>query len=62
MVEKLGFLICLLIIGNFGGWNVHATQIKLHNNGYEGLLIAINPSVSESPQVIRKIKVRTITV
>ena len=32
--------------------------IQLNNNGYEGIVIAINPSVPEDEKLIQNIKVR----
>ena len=45
----------------FGVVNNMATQIKLENNGYEGLVIAINPSIPENPLLIQKLKVRSLS-
>ncbi|KAM8789740.1 calcium-activated chloride channel regulator 1-like [Rhynchonycteris naso] len=35
---------------------VKSSMVKLNNNGYDGIVIAINPSVSEDEQLIQKIK------
>ncbi|XP_066124836.1 calcium-activated chloride channel regulator 1-like [Saccopteryx bilineata] len=35
---------------------VKSSMVKLNNNGYDGIVIAINPSVPEDEQLIQKIK------
>ena len=32
-------------------------NVRLVNNGYEGIVIAINPNVSEDPKIIKSLKV-----
>lgn len=55
MILEKYFYFWLILIGCSS--NVIATRVTLQDNGYEGLLLAINPSVPEDPQLINKLKV-----
>lgn len=35
-----------------------SSQVTLNNNGYDGIVIAINPSIPEDEKLIQNIKVR----
>ncbi|XP_021513700.1 calcium-activated chloride channel regulator 3A-1-like [Meriones unguiculatus] len=37
-------------------WDVKSSRVHLNNNGYEGVVIAINPSVPEDERLIQSIK------
>lgn len=37
---------------------VKSSMVKLNNNGYDGIVIAINPSLPEDEKLIQNIKVR----
>ena len=37
---------------------VKSSKVNLNNNGYDGIVIAINPSVPEDEKLIQNIKVR----
>ena len=37
-------------------------NVKLVDNGYEGVVIAINPEIAENPDIISSLKVRSYKV
>lgn len=42
--------------------DVKSSKVHLNNNGYEGVVIAINPSVPEDERLIPSLKVRRIFI
>lgn len=49
-------VILLLVLQLLPG--VKSSMVSLNNNGYDGIVIAINPNVPEDEKLIQNIKVR----